>query len=37
MNQLKEYAKDIDPQKYSFNQNVMVILIQEGYLAKIMQ
>lgn len=34
---LHESAKDIDPQNYSFNQNVMVALIESGYLKNLMK
>ena len=37
MENLKENAKDIDPQKDCFNQNVMVALIESGYLKNLLK
>ena len=37
MDNLKETAKDIDPQKDCFNQNVMVALIESGYLKNLLK
>ena len=37
INELKETAKDIDPQNDSFNQNVMAVLIEDGYLRDLMR
>ena len=37
LNELKDAAKDIDPQNDSFNQNVMAVLIEDGYLRELMR